>query len=1365
MKRAVSLVFVTLFTLHATLGAAFSAWAEEPPPSEPVVEATVEVAQEPTPEPEPVPDEPVIEEPPAEEVAEDPVEEVIPEEPIAEEEVLNQIEPVDTISDDGPEEEEPLPAEEINPHPQEPLPETEGSDPPETPVGNDSDLEEPPSNDENPPPPTDEPPVEPAPEPTPEQEPDPVPVVLPELLINEVMLGSEVNPDKDDWIEFYNPGNEEVLLEGWQIRGVTKGGTWIDITSGAAAVQPKNYYLLSHYTNSTSSTLAVKPHVTKTSIDFVNELVRIELKNPQGEIVDTAEFQSQPLTNESGESLYASYERLTAISDGTLSESWGRSSTQVNLKEDLLSTFATPGALNSHEPVPEPVQNLTHTVTPVVCPESADGQEQTDCLPGQTFLVQFHWENPESAQAIRIGQMDEWWEGWQELVTLTSMDEPMFEVRLTTLETTAFQFTTYDAWGRPSESEEIWVDFSPKVLINEFFADPLKNDTKEEFIELRNVGLVPVDLANWELATHLESETEDDLYIFADEGHLLSKNPAYDYILEPGEYFVLYTNESLLRLSNTEGEITLFDDEGWMMDEVAYAGYLEGYSQGRTLNHPDLWDFFFHPTPGKDNIDSNTPPVAVMEFQKSTYMTMNVTGENSYDADGDKLTFLWTGDEGFYSDEKNPGAFTFSSPGLKSIALTVKDAYGDSDRVTLTFDAKSKEILLEEELKTYSKPQLISEVMVNPEGTDDGYEWVELHNATSSAIDLSGWYLDDDENASSPEKIAEGTVLKSGQFLVIWGPGLSFKNSDDVVRLLDPNKEAAQIVAYTGAQEAQTYAKTPQGHFAWTPLITPGQKNQFPLPPKAYAPGSVTFERILPNPQGTDGDKEKVVIRNNLSEKIDLSGWILADGQDHQNDLTGFVLHPGQSLTLVGDEIGFSLNNSDESLTLYDGTGREIDRIAWKEVGAGQWLIDPDMFYEGMKVTVVRTVDGDTFELDLGDGTRIKSRLLGVDTPETVHPFKPLEYYGKQASDFLKRTLTGQTVTLRFDANKFDKYGRLLAYVYLPDGTLVNAQIIQQGYGYAYTRFPFQHLDDFVRYEEEAKAAGRGMWEHEEIREVIEEWVEEEKEKEEELLDEELSEEEFIVVEEVLEEEEKNVAPDQDPETEDGVRQEDEDERSLEEWLQCSLGDLKIDAFMPAPEKGKEEWIRLINLGETEVCLAGWMLDDIENGGSKPFTLKEENLAPGQVRTFYKSETKLNLNNKDDSVRLLNPLGKEVDRIDYTKTHQNEIFTHKGGDWVPKKRAKKAKTAKKPTKRHKFDREKIAYQYDWVNEVVVGSYELGGEGEVYILTPSGERLLATFLPGQIDWEMVEFLGESVAWEFYLHSDEMGRELVGLGVVS
>ncbi len=126
---------------------------------------------------------------------------------------------------------------------------------------------------------------------------------------------------------------------------------------------------------------------------------------------------------------------------------------------------------------------------------------------------------------------------------------------------------------------------------------------------------------------------------------------------------------------------------------------------------------------------------------------------------------------------------------------------------------------------------------------------------------------------------------------------------------------------------------------------------------------------------------------------------------------------------------------------------------------------------------VARFEDGDTITVDM-NGTQERIRMIGVDTPETQDPRKPVQCFGRAASEFTKNLIGTQNVRLEADAlsDNRDRYNRLLRYVYIPDGRLVQAEIIKQGYGFAYTSFPFTKSDEFKLYERQARAQNKGLW-------------------------------------------------------------------------------------------------------------------------------------------------------------------------------------------------------------------------------------------------------------------------------------------------
>lgn len=128
--------------------------------------------------------------------------------------------------------------------------------------------------------------------------------------------------------------------------------------------------------------------------------------------------------------------------------------------------------------------------------------------------------------------------------------------------------------------------------------------------------------------------------------------------------------------------------------------------------------------------------------------------------------------------------------------------------------------------------------------------------------------------------------------------------------------------------------------------------------------------------------------------------------------------------------------------------------------------------------TVSRVIDGDTFVLSAGGGS-YRIRVLGIDTPETVDPRKPVQCYGPQASAYAKHLLTGRRVTLRYDWVVHDIYGRLLAYVWLrgQHPLFVDADLVARGYARTLTIPPnTAHAAQFDALQSRAILAGRGLW-------------------------------------------------------------------------------------------------------------------------------------------------------------------------------------------------------------------------------------------------------------------------------------------------
>jgi endonuclease YncB( thermonuclease family) len=127
---------------------------------------------------------------------------------------------------------------------------------------------------------------------------------------------------------------------------------------------------------------------------------------------------------------------------------------------------------------------------------------------------------------------------------------------------------------------------------------------------------------------------------------------------------------------------------------------------------------------------------------------------------------------------------------------------------------------------------------------------------------------------------------------------------------------------------------------------------------------------------------------------------------------------------------------------------------------------------------VVEVIDGDTIKVDIGEKI-VTVRLIGIDTPEIANPHNPQDdYFGPEAAQYAKQLLENQLVYLIPDPmqSNRDKYDRLLRYVFLEDGTLINAKLVAEGYAYNYMYEPFQFMKQFDYLEKQAKEKQLGLW-------------------------------------------------------------------------------------------------------------------------------------------------------------------------------------------------------------------------------------------------------------------------------------------------
>lgn len=185
------------------------------------------------------------------------------------------------------------------------------------------------------------------------------------------------------------------------------------------------------------------------------------------------------------------------------------------------------------------------------------------------------------------------------------------------------------------------------------------------------------------------------------------------------------------------------------------------------------------------------------------------------------------------------------------------------------------------------------------------------------------------------------------------------------------------------------------------------------------------------------------------------------------------VVVPEQATTTVTD-----IHSPTESIVLPSETKTEVQPTPTVFVPVPKQTSPEKTVNTVSGYKVISVVDGDTIKVDI-NGTTETIRIIGLNTPETVDPRKPVECFGKEASNKAKELLSGKTVTLEADSTQGerDKYGRLLRYVFLSNGTDYGKYMISSGYAYEYTYSkPYKYQVSYKSAQKSAEVSKVGLW-------------------------------------------------------------------------------------------------------------------------------------------------------------------------------------------------------------------------------------------------------------------------------------------------
>ncbi len=379
-------------------------------------------------------------------------------------------------------------------------------------------------------------------------------------------------------------------------------------------------------------------------------------------------------------------------------------------------------------------------------------------------------------------------------------------------------------------TQNLGVLYPRDIVINEILPNPKGDDSQNEFIELKNIGSVEVDLADWKIG---DASTKTYTIKAADFSSTKIK---------PNDFFVLYRKITNIALNNTGTEAAkLYGPDGTLITSIEYSGPA---AEDNSLARQDTEYFWTTtPTPGKENIITmkNQPPTAVISAPTEAEIGEPVLfdGSDSTDPENDALTFFWN-----FGDKKTAegptASHTYATKGKFKVVLTVKDSAGATSTAEIYINVADPDEM--KNFKETGEPLIyINELLPNPDGSDDA-EWIELFNAGSEKIDLTDWKLDDDEGGSRPYKIPENTSINPGEYLIFKKEKtkLALNNTYDAVRLFDPTGDIIFEISYDEVPEGASYARTENGSWKWTTALTPGAKNVFTFQEKSSVKKSTT---------------------------------------------------------------------------------------------------------------------------------------------------------------------------------------------------------------------------------------------------------------------------------------------------------------------------------------------------------------------------------------------------------------------------------------------------------------------------------------------------------------------------------------------
>ena len=1136
------------------------------------------------------------------------------------------------------------------------------------------------------------------------------------VFISEVMwMGSDLST-ADEWLELF--ADSDTDISGWNLTSLNSKGeeTALMHFQTGTLLGSGTYTVIANY-DAANSRLSADPAFVTKNLSLPNTKLLLRIRDSSGIVIDAADDGvGVPFAgiNASGTGTRASMERIV-FGSGSKKEHWSTAIRAMGFDAGA-PLLGTPGFPREEKGETGGSSSAGSTGSSSSEAPFGDHEPPTEAknlsghvLSGSLILT---WSRSDSSDLfLQILSLDPRLRSGLSGTLLGPATETYSFTGALEDVSYAVTLRSSDPFGNISSGVSISVQPLPKLKITEVLSNPIGED-REEWIEMANFGVMEISL----IGITLEDGHKNKFFVQSLSGST---------VLAPGGHRSFRKSLTGLALDNKGEEIRLWKGAD-LLDAFAYTETAEEVSVGRDPADPGILRAFCVPSEGKQNVVLPLPAFISIQTgaaEAAGKVTLNLEAQ-TLSGSLASATCAWNYGDGFLSESCNPPSHTFSAVGDYSITLSVTDYCSNTVVQTLPVRVLPAGTAASKKKKTEPPSAIppggfgggiscdversdglkISEFIPDPLGDEVEEEWIELQNTGIDSFPLCGYVLDDAEEGSKTFRIGS-EMLPPGGYRVFRRPetGIALNNDQDAVRILSPAGVTLDSVSFVKPFPGESYARRSDGNFVWTPFLTPGAENRFRTAERRFVTDRAIVSAALPNPVSRDEEGEWIEITNVSDDSLALTDWKLdnAEGGSKPFLLKGILLASKETRRFSIQETRIQLRNSSDTVRLLDPDGNTASILGWTEAEEGRIYRPYAFSTERVKAQVTNVVDGDTVDIALTDvdnldripeeirrlwlaldttkNPHIRVRMIGIDTPETVHPSKAVQQYGMEASNYVRSLILDKNVELEFDTEIWDKYQRLLAYVYF-DGALIQAKILQRGLAYAYRRYPFLRSAEFQAFEAEAKRAKLGIWSDPEAEAVVT-LLQEESQTEKPLEGEDLllairpesgmvssgTTVEFQVSQPsriFLSIDSGSFAPFSGSlilsgplalgayaESEIGtglILRSNRVSRRYEVFVRVRTGAILMSEIFPSPESGEAEWVEFWNRTSRDVSLAGWQLDDIQNGGSRPWTIPENSILPGNGFLVLRGgEWKLKFNNDGDEAWLLMPDGAPAASLPY----------------------------------------------------------------------------------------------------------------------